>query len=122
MLISLEKEPAQLTVRFQSAPGKAWGFLQLLPEMEIAHINWDGATAQVDWVTIDKVITKRGVPRLELASVVRPGASGGGVFWNGYHIANSWSQGIEYCENNGRVLRQYSVVALNSTQVMAQAE
>jgi hypothetical protein len=105
-----------------SAEFKAGESLPLQPGMEVAQINWDGTTVQVDWVTIDKVITEHGIPRLELANVVRPGASGGGVFWNGYHVANTWSQRTEYCKNSGVVLRQYSVAALNSTQVTAQAQ
>jgi hypothetical protein len=103
-----------------SAEFKAWGSLPLQPGMEVAQIEWDGATAHVDWVTIDDVITESGTARLELANFVRPGASGGGVFWNGYHVANTWSQVTTRDEDSGAVLRQYSVAALNSTQVAAQ--
>jgi hypothetical protein len=102
-----------------SAEFKTWESLPLQAGMEVAQIGWDGATAHVDWVTINQVRTEHGTPRLELANVVAPGASGGGVFWNGYHIANTWSQVTTSDENSGVVLRQYSVAALNSPLVTA---
>jgi hypothetical protein len=105
-----------------SAESKAWESLSLQPGMEVAQIDWDGKTAHVNWVTIEKIITASGTPRLELAGSVRPGASGGGLFWNGYHIANTKSQVTAYDENKGTVLRQYSVAALNSRQVTARLQ
>jgi hypothetical protein len=86
--------------------------------MEVAQIDWDGATAHVEWVVIEDVVMNDGTPRLELANAVMRGASGGGVFWNGYHIANNWSQATTYDANSGAVTRQYSVAALNSTAVV----
>lgn len=105
-----------------SAEFEAWESLSLQPGMEVAQINWDGETTHVDWVTIEKVITEDNPPKLELANPVAPGTSGGGVFWNGYHIANTRSQVTAYGENSGVVLREYSVAALNSLQVAGQLE
>ncbi|MCP5014221.1 MAG: hypothetical protein GY938_02940 [Ketobacter sp.] len=105
-----------------SAEFKAWESLSLQPGMEVAQINWDGETTDVDWVTIEKVITEDNLPKLELANSVAPGTSGGGVFWNGYHIANTRSQVTAYGQNSGAVLREYSVAALNSAQVAGQLE
>jgi hypothetical protein len=109
------------TIGLPSAEFKAWESLSLLPGMEVAQIDWDGATAHVEWVAIEDVVTHSGTPRLELANVVMRGASGGGVFWNGYHIGNNWSQATTYDANSGAVTRQYSVVALNSNSVVAAA-
>jgi hypothetical protein len=99
---------------------KAWESLPLQSGMEVAQVDWDGQTAQVDWATIDKVIIDNGTPRLELANVVAPGASGGGVFWNGYHIANTWSRVTVSYQPSGAILDQFSVAALNSARVSGQ--
>ncbi len=45
---------------------------------------------------------------------ISPGSSGGGVFWNGYHIGNNWSNSQQNDISNGKLLRAYSTVALNS--------
>jgi hypothetical protein len=106
------------TLGLPSVEFKAWESLSLSPGMEVAQIDWDGATAHVEWVVIEDVVMDNGTPRLELANSVIRGASGGGVFWKGYHIANNWSQATTYDANSGAVTRQYSVVALNSTAVV----
>lgn len=100
-----------------SAEFKDWESLSLQPEMEVAQIDWDGNRAFVDWVPIEAVITGSGIPRLRVGNYVRPGASGGGVFWNGYHIANTWSRVITYDKESMIVLRRYSLAALNSSQI-----
>jgi hypothetical protein len=105
-----------------SAEFKDWDALPLQPGMEVAQLTWDGETASVDWVTIDAIVTDNGTPRLELDSTVPVGTSGGGVFWNGYHIANTWSQRTAQYVSDGTVARRYSVAALNSPQVMAQLQ
>jgi len=102
-----------------SAQFSAWESLPLKPGMEVAQVICDGEIAQVDWVTIEDVITESGTLRLELGNLVTSGTSGGGVFWNGYHVANTWYNGTVYDERNGTVSRQYSVVALNSPQIAA---
>lgn len=102
-----------------SAEFKAWEAIPLQPGMEVAQIDWDGATAHIDWVIVERVLTESAPPRLEMANFAEEGASGGGVFWNGYHIANSWYQATELDARSGAVLRQYSVAALNSSEVAA---
>jgi hypothetical protein len=103
-----------------SAEFRAWDSLSLQPGMEVAQVVWNGSRAHVDWVTINDVETERGTPRLELASFVPSGTSGGGVFWKGYHVANTWYNETVYADTNGAVSRQFSVAALNSPQVAAQ--
>jgi len=100
-----------------SANFKSWESVRLQPGLELAQIGWDGSTTTVDWVKIDKVILHGDTPRVELANFVRPGASGGGVFWQGYHIANTWSQ-VTVCDSSsGAVIGQHSVAALNLSQL-----
>jgi hypothetical protein len=105
-----------------SAEFKAWDSLPLQPGMEVAQVVWDGAAAHVDWVTIHDVVTHNGTPRLVLDNFVTLGTSGGGVFWHGYHVANTWSQKTVLNADSGAVLRQYSVAALNSSQVTTQIQ
>ena len=102
-----------------SSEFKAWDSVALQPGMEVAQVVWNGSRAHVAWVTIDDVVTEHGTPRLELDNLVTFGASGAGVFWNGYHIANNWCQATAYYDDKAAIPRQYSVAALNSLQVAA---
>ena len=86
----------------------------------MAQVVWDGETAYVDWVAIEDVVTERGTSRLELANLVTSGTSGGGVFWNGYHIANTWYQAYVFAENGVTISRHFSAAALNSPEVAVQ--
>jgi hypothetical protein len=103
-----------------SANFVAWESLPLQPRMEVAQIDWDGATAHVEWVMIEDIVTEQGIPRLELDNFVRHGASGGGVFWNGLHIANNWSRITVQDEDSGKIIHRFSVAALNSPEIVAQ--
>ncbi len=100
-----------------SADFRTWEALPVQSGMEVAQINWDGAAARVEWVTIDEVIIRNEVASLELDSYVLDGTSGGGVFWNGYHIANTWYRGSVHRFWDRKVVRQYSVAALNPPPV-----
>lgn len=62
--------------------------VDIRPGSEVAQIDWDMTTARVTWVRVAAVHTDSGVPCMELNSFVEQGASGGGVFYNGIHIAN----------------------------------
>ncbi len=104
----------------QSAKFKTWEFLSLKPGTEVAQIDWDGTEGHVEWVVVKKVITKDGIARLILNNHVFLGASGGGVFWNGFHVANNWFQATEFDENRESVVDQFSVAALNSLHPTAQ--
>ncbi|MCK4898664.1 MAG: hypothetical protein KAS38_07795 [Anaerolineales bacterium] len=103
-----------------SAKFKAWQDLELQQGTEVAQIGWDGATAHVNWVRVNDFSIKDGTPTLELDSIVTLGASGGGVFWQGYHIANNWAV-VSVLNQAGSVVRQYCMAALNSAQVVAPA-
>jgi hypothetical protein len=100
----------------QSARLNTWHEIRLGPGMHVAQVDWDGERAHIDWVAVDKIVTQEGTPRLVLSNGVSGGASGGGIFWNGYHIANTWSL-IETVGADGTVLRQVTIAALNSEAV-----
>ncbi len=86
--------------------------------MEVAQIDWDGRTTRVDWVPVREVTLESGVPRLKLDDGAMVGASGGGIFFQGQHIANNWRV-EEQIDASGAVVGQFTTVALNSTQVVA---
>lgn len=106
------------TLGMPSAGFKAWQHLTLQQGTEVAQIDWDGTTARVDWVRVNNFSIVDGTPTLELDNFVTPGASGGGVFWRGYHIANNWAT-VTVLNETGSVVRQYSRTALNSLKVVA---
>lgn len=90
----------------------------LLAGGEVAQIDWDGTTAHVDWVQIVSVPGGDRPARLEIDNFVEQGASGGGVFYRGVHIANNWTRQIDRLES-GEIVRQYSVAALNPPAELA---
>ena len=89
------------------------------PGAEVAQVDWDGATAHVDWVPVTALQMDDATPYLETANFVRQGASGGGVFYSGVHIASNWSRISDHWTDSGEIVRQYSVAALNISQVAA---
>jgi hypothetical protein len=101
-----------------SASFKPWTDLHLQPGLEVAQIDWDGTIADVDWIRIETVITAAETPKLELANFNEIGSSGGGVFWQGIHIANNWQRTTINETGGTAVLHQYSSAALNSYQLV----
>ena len=95
----------------QFAAGEA---IELRPGMEVAQINWNGRATEVQWVGIDRVITDSDTPRLEVHSLIEQGSSGGGVFWQGTHVANNWFRVITREADRGQILDTYSMAALNT--------
>jgi len=102
---------------FSSAEFEAWPSLPLEAGMEVAQIDWDGTTTRVDWVKVQSVNVDEGAPRLVLADGVLPGASGGGIFLQGTHVANNW-QLHEKVGAGGVVIEATSTVALNSDGIL----
>jgi hypothetical protein len=88
-----------------------WQKLDLAPGMEVAQVLWNGRNTSVQWTSIDNVIVE-GTPRLELHSTLGTGSSGGGVFWQGYHIGNNLSR-TRVRGPQQEIIRLYSTVALN---------
>ena len=87
--------------------------------MEVAQINWDGATTWVEWVHIERITAAQDVTQIILSSSVRKGASGGGVFWNGQHIGNNWTTNEVRNSVNGEVIDTYSVAAVNAEMLFS---
>jgi hypothetical protein len=102
--------------RVPSAPFKNIHEIAIQPGSEVAQVNWDGQITYIDWVKVQEVITSNSVPRLVLANSINNGSSGGGVFWNGVHIANNWMR-VEIIEEGGAIVFQYSIAAINSVAV-----
>lgn len=101
---------------FESAEFKDWHALPIRTGMEVAQIDWDGETTRVDWTTVQEVRIDESAPNLVLEDGAIPGASGGGIFWNGYHVANNWRI-EEKLDASGTVIDSVTAVALNSTRV-----
>ncbi len=86
---------------------------------EVAQIDWDGVRAHVVWARVTAVNTENGAPYVELDSFVEQGASGGGVFYNGIHIANNWLRNTDFRADTGKILRRHSLAALNTENTTA---
>ena len=85
--------------------------------LEVAQLDWDGETAHVDWVRVERVLGDGEGAILVLGNCIKIGASGGGVFLNGVHIANNLSRSAECQQSPGPGLQQYSKAALNPPAV-----
>lgn len=91
--------------------------LGLRPGMEVAQVNWNGRTTEVQWVGINRVIDDGATPYLEMASLIEQGSSGGGVFWQGIHVANNWFRVVTRDTDRRQILDSYSTAALNTPGV-----
>ena len=96
--------------------------LGVQPGAEVAQVTWDGTETTVQWVRVADVRSDDGTPVVALDSVAEKGASGGGVFYEGYHVGNNWYRATEEQATTGEVLRRYTVAALNVTALMALPE
>lgn len=99
-----------------SAEFSDWSSAPLKVGMEVAQVDWDGAATRVDWTTVQEVNVEDGVPQLMLADDVTLGASGGGIYWQGTHIANNWLL-VEHYAESGVMDSAMTKVALNSAPV-----
>jgi hypothetical protein len=101
---------------FVPAAFKEWSSLRLEAGIEVAQVDWDGTTTRVDWTTVQEIAVDDGMPWLVLADGITLGASGGGIFWQGYHIANNWLQ-VQELDASDELLNVTTKVALNSAPV-----
>lgn len=116
-LVFMHKENGFLaSLGFTSATFRSWETLPLAAGMEVAQIDWDGERASVKWVSVTDITVEMGVPRITLAGGAMAGASGGGIFLEGTHIANNWrvKMTLDSMEN---VIDQTTTAALNSQLV-----
>lgn len=93
--------------------------VHVTPGATVAQVNWNGAHAFVQWTHVEDVFTEAGTPVVQLADCIRGGSSGGGVFFEGKHIANNWSRSNGCVEQSRLELLLYSKAALNSTDLIA---
>jgi hypothetical protein len=103
---------------FTSAEFKSWAQLPLGVGMEVAQVDWDGKRARVDWATVSDLAVENGVPRIVLDDGAMAGASGGGIFWQGTHIANNWRAKGEI-GSAGDMINRSTTAALNSQLVVS---
>jgi hypothetical protein len=69
-------------------------------------------------VSVTDFTVENGVPRIVLADGAMAGASGGGIFWDGYHIANNWRV-KRILDSIGERSSQITTAALNSQLVLS---
>lgn len=85
----------------------------------VAQINWDQNRAFVQWTKVQVVLNEEDTPVVRLADCLIPGASGGGVFINGAHIANNWSRSTGCGKASYDEALHHSTAALNSAELLA---
>lgn len=101
-----------------SAPLGVAKLSAIRPGSEIAQVNWDGKTTFVEWARVSSIREDGPVPALEIDNFIELGASGGGVFYEGRHIANNWLQGRALRTDTRAVVRLYSVAASDDAGVL----
>lgn len=112
-LVFTHKDANFLTqLGFTSAQFKDAGTYTIEIGSEIAQIDWDGQTTRVDWTTVTAVRLLDGTLVLVFDDDTLPGASGGGIFWNGEHIANNWRI-EEQIDSAGDTINTITIAALN---------
>ena len=102
-----------------SAEFMAQPSMPLQPGMEVAQIDWDGSSSHINWVTIKAVTTESAIPNVKLSDCLRSGASGGGLFWRGYHIGNNLSRSFKCNPELDSGTTYHSKVILNSQLITA---
>lgn len=102
-----------------SAEFGQWQTMGLQPGDEVAQVNWDGRVTSVDWVRVSAIGEKNGTPVLELDNFVEPGASGGGIFYEGHHLGNNWIRTTDKEATSGQIVRQFTLAALNTGDLFA---
>ena len=85
---------------------------------EVAQLDWDGERAYVVWTAVSQVVHDQDLPHLKLEHYAMVGASGGGVFWQGHHIANNWAHVTVADPDSGGFMQAYSLAALNSQNLL----
>jgi hypothetical protein len=100
-----------------SASFKGPDQVQPKPGIEVAQVVWDGQSTGIEWVTIEEVNLDGEQPTIMLGNPLQLGASGGGVFWEGHHIANNWMR-LRFVDANDQITREASLAALNTEWIL----
>lgn len=101
-----------------SADFSAEAVRDLRPGMEVGQVDWDGERTFIHWTEVEEVVMDTGTPRLVLADGIGLGASGGGVFVNGQHLATNWRVDLYLNEATQDLLYETSTAALNTEAVV----
>lgn len=89
------------------------------PGTEVAQINWDEERAYVQWTNVENIAEEGNTPVIRLSDCLVPGSSGGGIFWDGEHIANNWSRAYACAGATNDHVQFGSTAALNSVELLA---
>jgi hypothetical protein len=100
-----------------SASFESWQDAEPTVGQSVAQVVWDGRHTSVTWTSIQEVILDNGTPSVVLTNPLHHGASGGGVFLDGSHIAVNWENG-KHLDAAGAVIEEFSTAALNSTPLV----
>ena len=100
-----------------SAETLDWKSVPWAAGLELAVVDWNRQTAHVDWVGVAAGELGGQVPNVQVENATMDGASGSGAFWNGYHVGNVWAWGLERDAQTGQVIRDFTLLALNSEMV-----
>ena len=89
--------------------------VKLRPGMEVAQLDRDqqGQTTVV-WTQVEKVELQEGQRVAKVDHYIALGASGGGLFLDGRHVGNSWARIVSTRPETGKVIDQFSWVAVNA--------
>jgi hypothetical protein len=118
LVIELKEEDARAVLASRGVTSgcfESQHLISLTPGIEVAQVDWDGSNAHVDWVSVQKIIVVNDVPCLLLSEGVTPGASGGGIFLDGVHVATTWAV-VEQLDINGNVLQRFTLAALDEQE------
>lgn len=85
---------------------------------EVAKVDWADGRAYLEWGRVEDVRNESGTSIIAISKASQLGASGGGVFWQGHHIANNWAS-VEVFGAEGELVRRYSKAALNSDLILS---
>lgn len=117
MVLGYKDEGLFEELGFRSAEFGGWPAEGLGPGAEVAQVDWDGSETRVDWVTVEELKLEGDLPRLVMGDDVMAGASGGGVFFHGAHIATNWLV-VEELSGSGELIERGAVAALDSEEIV----
>lgn len=104
---------------FQSAHFSLPKQIDLQSGMKVAQVDWDGRCTRIDWTVANDFAETEHSRVLKLEDPIRLGASGGGIFYNGSHIANNWmlTRGLD---NDGKTIFEHSFAISNDHELLEQ--
>ena len=102
---------------FQSAHFSLPKQIDLQSGMKVAQVDWDGRCTRIDWTVVDDIAEFGRSRILKMDDPIRLGASGGGIFYNGSHIANNWMLTLGLGDD-GNIVYEHSSAILNDREFL----